>query len=179
MLRVGKIVAVHGLQGAVILSHIINGSDWLKKGDAIFVEMARESRIPYFVGSVRSSKPDELLVTVDDVEGAAAAKKLIGRNVYVNDELLQNTDADSPLMYIGFHIVDAQKGDIGAITDVMQATQNWIAQLIIEDKEVLVPLAEELITEIDKKGRVIKMELPEGLIDIYLSNSTNDEDDEG
>ena len=43
MIRIGKIVASHGLNGAVIMTHLGQDGKWLKKGDTLMLEMQKAS----------------------------------------------------------------------------------------------------------------------------------------
>lgn len=170
MLRVGKIVATHGLQGAVIIKHIVENTDWLNEGDAIFVEMTKGSNIPYFVEHANKHAAVELLVKLEDVSDAEAAKRLVGKQVFADVDILEKAKADTPLMYIGFELIDQQKGSLGVITDIFQAGAQWIAQIMVEGKEVLIPLADNLILDLNKKNKFIRMDLPNGLIEVYLDS---------
>jgi 16S rRNA processing protein RimM len=79
--------------------------------------------------------------------------------VFANEEVLEAAKVDSPLLYIGFNLVDKQKGGLGLIEDVMLVGRQWIAKLTIEGKEVLVPLAEDMILDVNMKNRFIRMDL--------------------
>ena len=84
MIRIGKIVATHGLQGGVILTHIIGHSDWLKKGAPLFVELNKESYIPYFTLQCKASNNAEYIVNLEDIEKVEQAKRLVGKHVYAD-----------------------------------------------------------------------------------------------
>ncbi len=169
MIRIGKIVATHGLQGALILTHVLENSNWLKKGDKLFLEINKGSHIPYFVSTCKKGKTGEYIITVDDVITVQESKKLVTKSVYVEEETISMFSKQSPLLWVGFTIIDVQKGDIGNIDDILFTGTQWLAKLKIEKKEVLIPLIEQTIQKIDVKNRIIEMELPEGLLDIYLS----------
>jgi 16S rRNA processing protein RimM len=168
MVRIGKIVATHGLQGAVILKHITGSNDWLKADDVLFIELRKESYIPHFVVQCKASNDEEYIVTMEDISAVEEAKKLVGRPVYVKEDILVGTAKDSPLLWIGFNLVDKQKGSLGPIEDVMQVSGQWLAKITIEGKEVLIPLVEQMLIEVNVRNKYIRMDLPEGLIDVYL-----------
>ena len=170
MLRVGKIVAVHGLQGQVVLKHIVEDAGWLDKGDVLFIEMQRDSRIPYFVEAAKEANDEEYIVTLDDVTTPDAAKRLVGKAVFVKEEVLAETTTETPLLFIGFSLVDTERGTLGVIDDVMQAGRQWIARVEVEGKEVLIPLVDEMIVDVNKRNKFIRMNLPEGLVDMYLNS---------
>lgn len=166
MIRIGKIVAAHGLQGNIIISHVVGKSDWLKKDDVLFVELNKGSFIPYFVTGAKAANQEEYIVGVEDVESVEAAKKLVGKQVYVKDDILSEHTEDSPLMWIGFKLVDKTKGGIGEIKDVVSTGAQWLATLDYEGREVLIPLIEQLILDVNTRNKYIRMDLPEGLLDI-------------
>ncbi len=168
MLRVGKIVAIHGLQGALVLKQIIDNTSWLKKGDVLFIEMQRESFIPYFVETAKAANDEEYIITLDDVTSPDEARKMVNRTVYAKEEVLQSAKVDSPLLYIGFNLVDEQKGGLGTIQDVMLVGRQWIAKITISEKEVLIPLVDDMIIEVNMRNKFIRMKLPDGLLEVYL-----------
>jgi 16S rRNA processing protein RimM len=166
MIRIGKIVATHGLQGGLILTHIIGASDWLTPGAVLFIELRKESYIPFFVASARGLKADEYLIQLEDVATVDEARKLVSRHAYVQEEILKRHAADSPLMWIGFNIVDRQQGGLGAIQDVLQTGSQWLARLDYQGREALIPLIDAFIIEVSLKNRFIRMDLPEGLLEL-------------
>jgi len=168
MIRIGKIVATHGLQGAVILTHIIGNTKWLKKDEAILLELHRESYIPFFVTHLKATNNEEFIVQLEDVATVEAAKKLIGKQVYVKEQLIAAYATDTPLAWMGFKVIDDINGEIGTIEDVMQTAEQWLAKLTYKDTEVLIPLIKQMIKKIDLDKKTVFVSLPEGLLEVYL-----------
>lgn len=168
MIRIGKIVATHGLQGAVVFTHIVGDSKWLKKDVALFVEMQKGSYIPYFTATVKAANSEEYTVGLEEINTLEAAKRLVGRQVYVEEEVLANYADRSPLLWIGFSLVDREKGNIGQIEDIMQTSAQWLAKVMYKDTEVLIPLIDQTIVQINLKTKTINVSLPEGLLEVYL-----------
>ncbi|MGN6568327.1 MAG: ribosome maturation factor RimM [Flavipsychrobacter sp.] len=166
MIRIGKIVATHGLQGAVVMTHIVGNSKWLKPEDVLFLELHKESYIPFFISQLKASNDEEYILNLEDTNSSEAARKLIGKNVYVNEDILSKHATDSPLLWIGFNVVDREKGSLGPIQDVMQAGPQWLAKIIYNDKEVLLPLVDEMILDVNVKNKFVRMDLPEGILDL-------------
>lgn len=168
MIRIGKIVATHGLKGGLILTHIVGDSKWLKKGTALFVEMNKGSHIPYFVADFKATGNDEYIITLEDIDKIESAKRLVGKHAYANEDILKGYTNESPLLWIGFELIDKKAGSLGPIEDVLQTGSQWLAKLTIQKKEVLIPLIEQTIEAIDIKKKTLKVNLPEGLLEIYL-----------
>lgn len=166
MIRIGKIVATHGLQGNLIFTHIVGTSNWLKTDDVLFLEMNKGSFIPFFVQNVKAANEEEYIINFEDVSTIEAAKKLIGKQVYAQEDLLSKHAKDSPLMWIGFNIVDRELGGIGIIEDVLQTGHQWLARLTYKENEVLIPLIDPMIIEVNTRNKFIRMQLPNGLLEL-------------
>jgi len=166
MIRIGKIVATHGLAGDVILTHILNKKNWLKKDDALFLELHKGSFIPFFVTNVRATQEEECILRFEDITSVEAAKKLVGRSVYSEAAISQQRDADTPLLWVGYTIVDRKLGAIGVIDDVIQTAHQWLAQVQYNGKEVLIPLIAEMLRSAHPPTKTIQMELPDGLLEL-------------
>jgi 16S rRNA processing protein RimM len=167
MIRIGKIVATHGLQGSVILKHIAGDSTWLKNEDVLFIELKKESYIPFFVTENKAANDEEYIITLEDTLTSEAAKKLVGKHVYVQADVLKGHVEDTPLLWIGFNMVDKNKGSLGTVDDVMQTGAQWLAKVNYEGSEVLIPLVSDFIIEVNTRNKYIRVDLPEGLIEIY------------
>ena len=167
MIRIGKLVATHGVTGSLIMAHIAGTSNWLKKGDALMVEMQKGSLIPYFVAQCKATDKDEYIVTFEDMTTPQQAKKLVTKHVYADEKLLAATANESPLMWIGFNVSDEHYGNIGILQDVMQTGAQWIGKLTYKENEVLIPLVNETLEAIDLKRKILKTKIPEGLLEVY------------
>lgn len=167
MIRVGKLVATHGLGGDLILTHITGKKDWLKAGDVLFVALRKESYIPHFVAKIKTASAEELILHFEDTDAVEVAKKLVGKEVYVEEEVLAKTAQDSPLLWIGFEAIDETAGSLGPVEDIYQTAQQWLATVHISGKEALLPLIDQTLKGIDLKKKQLYLTLPDGLLEIY------------
>ena len=166
MFRIGKIAAARGLEGGVVLTHILKKQGWLKVGDPIFIAVQRDSRIPFFVQEVVWKNDGECDLRLEEVDSPETAKGLAGKEVFAEEKLVGDSGSDSPLLYIGFSMVDKQLGAVGIIEDVYQAGPQWLAQLTVNGKEALVPLVDAFIVEVNTRNKFIRTDLPDGLLDV-------------
>jgi 16S rRNA processing protein RimM len=68
----------------------------------------------------------------------------------------------------GFTVIDTVHGRIGTLVKVMDLPRQSLLQIAFNDKEILVPLVDEVIVKVDRKKKELHIHAPEGLIDIYL-----------
>ncbi len=167
MIRIGKIVATHGLSGDVIITHLAGKKAWLKPGDVLFVALRKDSFIPFFVSAVKSVVPDELIIHFEETESLEAAKKLIAKELFVKEDILAKSGADSPLLWIGFALIDKTIGTIGTIKDIYQTRSQWLAEVDYKGAEVLVPLVPPVLEKADIKAKKVFVALPDGLLEVY------------
>jgi 16S rRNA processing protein RimM len=164
MIRIGKIVATHGLQGTMVFAHTVGNATWLKPDAALMLEQFPGSLIPYFVASVKASNHEEYLITFDDITSVEAAKKLVGKAIFGDEKLLSGHENDSPLLWVGFDVVDKTLGSLGSIVSVNRVGPQWLATIVHQEKEVLIPLIEQMIIDVSLRHKFIRMDLPEGLL---------------
>jgi len=69
---------------------------------------------------------------------------------------------------IGFKTVDANLGYIGTIDRIIDQSSQAIFVVRNKDKEILIPISDEIIKKVDRMNRTIEVETPDGLVDIYL-----------
>jgi len=169
MIRIGKIVATHGINGSLILTHVVGNAKWLKKGHVLHVEMQKGSYIPYFIAQLKASNDKEYIIGIEDIDKPESAKKLVTKHVYVEEALLADYARQSPLLWIGFRAIDRNNGEIGIIEDVMQAGKQWLGKLTYKNSEVLIPLIDQVIDSLNVKSKTINITLPDGLLEVYSS----------
>ena len=151
----------------MILSHVTGRKGWLKAGDVLFVALRKESFIPHFVSGIKSATEKEMILHLEETDAVEVAKKLVGKEVFVAEDVLAQAGSDSPLLWIGFEVIDEQAGSLGPIEDIYQTAQQWLAQVRIRDQEALLPLIEQTLKRVDLKKKQVFVALPDGLLEIY------------
>ena len=67
----------------------------------------------------------------------------------------------------GFILLNQDEIEIGVIEDVISMPQQELAQIMTKaQQEILIPLHESLIVDIDPDRKVVKMEIVDGLTDL-------------
>ena len=165
--RIGSFFKMKGLKGELQLYVDYDGLDAIKF-NAVFVDMAGKL-VPYFVSSVKYQGNGAYLF-LEDVDTIEAASKLLKKDVYLPDKLKPKKKKEEFTLkdLKGFIAIDEQEGELGEILEIQELPQQFIASVHYKNKEILFPLNESTIKGIDLEGGEIYIELPEGLLDIYL-----------
>ncbi|GAA4515629.1 ribosome maturation factor RimM [Sphingobacterium thermophilum] len=164
---IGYVSKTRGLKGEVQLYFEFDAYDELDL-DVIFLEVNKKL-VPYFVQSIKLHNNSTGYAFFEDIDHIDKAQPLVHRKMYLPKDKLPERDPDD-FRYtdlIGFLVIDEQHGELGEITDVQEFPQQFVATVDIDGKELMFPLSEDLILDIDVEEEIIEVDLPEGLVDLY------------
>ena len=166
--KIGKLVAVHGLKGEILLKHELGKKTSLKGLQAVFIEEKKDSFIPWFIESTKIKSEEELYMKLEGVDTREAAAKLAQKQVWLTEtDFKKYTAKTAPASLLGYLIIQ-NKEPLGKILELIEQPHQLLCRLEIEGKEVLIPLHEDTLQKVDHRKREVIVELPEGLLDIYL-----------
>jgi 16S rRNA processing protein RimM len=166
--RVGSVLKTKGLKGEVqIFVDFDNLADI--EFDSIFIEITGKL-IPYFVESVRYAPKNVAYLYLEDIDTIEKASSLVKKHIYLPNKLKpKKRKVEFTLKdLLGFTAIDENEGELGKITAIHEYPQQLIAHVTYKGCEVLFPLNEEIIKGIDVVKSLVMVDLPDGLLDIYL-----------
>ena len=161
--RIGRLGKAHGIKGEVSLQF---DDDIFDRVDADYLVLDVEGiLVPFFMEEYRFRSDTVALVKFCDVGTQQRASELTGCDVYFPRALADEEGENvSYAMLVGFNIIDANtENEIGTIAAVDDTTVNLLFEL--EDGR-LIPASDDLIKGIDMKKGEIRMNIPEGLLEL-------------
>ncbi len=161
LVKAGYFSKTHGLKGELLLKEQEGHLDFETK--VVFIDLP-SGRAPYFVSSMREFKSG-VLVHLEEVDTVEKARVLIGKPVYCEDQYFF---LEEELDYNGYELIDSKYGSLGP---VLLTDDNGVQILLtvnVAEKEVIIPLVDDFIQSIDENNKIIRINAPEGLIDMYL-----------
>lgn len=166
--RIGKLVAVFGLKGELILKHSLGKKTSLKGLQAIFIEERKKSFLPWFIVSARIKSENEIYLQLESVNTREAALKLGQKEAWLPEEDFKKYAAkSSPVSLLGYQVIHEEK-NLGSILEVIEQPHQLLCRLEIDATEVLIPLNDQTLKKIDNKNGQVFVNLPDGLLEIYL-----------
>ena len=69
---------------------------------------------------------------------------------------------------IGFTLLDKVHGDIGIVQSINDSASQVLFEAKKGDKELLIPVTDDIITKVNRETKTIEVNCPEGLVDLYL-----------
>ena len=167
-ISIGKLVATFGIKGEMVLRHHLGKKSALKGLETAFIEDKRDAFLPYFIESARIKNEEELYIKFEGINTREAALKLVQKPLWLTaDEFHKHAGASAPISLLGFHAIHAGE-DLGEILEVIEQPHQLLCRIEINGKEVLLPVHEDTLQKIDKKKKQVHLQLPDGLLDVFL-----------
>ena len=166
--KTGKLVAASGLKGELIFKHELGKKTSLKDLKAIFIEDKKDSFIPWFIESTRIKNDSEIYLKLEGIDTREAAAKLSPKEVWMTEADFKKYAAKSaPASLLGYTIIN-NKDRLSEILEVIEQPHQLLCRIELNSKEVLIPVNESFLKKIDHKKKEVIVELPDGLLEIYL-----------
>lgn len=141
------------------------------KASVVFLLISGK-KVPFFIENVRFG--NALLAKFEDLDSLQDAQSITSKEVFLREkDIVKEEDRQLEVIetleykkYESYMICDERVGELGEILEVLEYPQQEMALINYNEKEILIPLSEGLIEEIDEKGKKIRMNLPEGLLEL-------------
>ncbi len=165
----GRIVKKYSYKGELLAKLDTDDPDLYDNLDAIFIDI-RGRLIPYFIEHSQLHKSDLLRLKFEDVDTEDDADALLKSELYLPLSILPKLEGNKFYFHevIGFQIVDVNFGEVGTIVAINDSTAQALFVLDRDGQEILIPMNDHFIKEVNRDTKTITVEAPEGLIDLYL-----------
>jgi len=165
--KIGKLAATFGVEGQLVLQHNLGKKTSLKGLETIFIEEKKDSFLPYFIASAKIKNDKETFILLEGIRSKEAAHFLVKKEVWLSEKDFKKSAAvAAPISFLGFTIINDKK-ELGEVIEVIEQPHQVLCAIMIDAKEVLIPIHENSLEKIDKKNRKLFVNLPDGLLDIY------------
>lgn len=165
----GKIVKKYSFKGELLIKLDTDEPDIYDGLDSVFIDL-RGNLVPFFIESSQLHKSELLRIKFEDVDTEPDADALLKCDLYLPLEFLPKLEGDKFYFHevIGFKVEDKNHGVIGVIKAINDSTAQALFEIDKDGIEILIPMNDHFINKVDKKNKIVFVETPEGLIDLYL-----------
>jgi 16S rRNA processing protein RimM len=166
LINIGRIIRSQGISGELRVKFFENKQIEFPRLISLFIGEE---------GDVREYKIEAIAVRgrayhikLTGVDSLAAADRLAGRNVFIPEEMVKPLAGGQYYVFQlkGCAVLTRQGEKIGTVADVQLTGSSVLLVVDSEGKEVLIPFHAEICTEVDLAKREIRVELPEGLLEL-------------
>lgn len=169
----GYTAKIHGKKGELIIKPDVDFPEEYQNLESLFIQLNKKDKtlVPFFLSTCQLQHNGTLRIKIEDTETADEAKKLVGKSIYLPLSMLTPLTGNKFYFHeiIGFTIKDSEKGAIGKVTKVLEHTTQAVFEITnSNNQEILIPITDEIIQNVDRDNQLIEVITPDGLIDLYL-----------
>lgn len=167
----GKIVSRHGYKGELLAKLDTDDPEQYEAMESVLVSLGN-ALVPFFVRQSRLHKSNLLRMSLEDVATEEEVEALMGAELYLPLDQLPRLTGNRFYYHevIGFRLQDEAHGDVGVIRAVNDQAAQALFVAEKDGRELLIPISDDFIREVDRPARTIHIRTPEGLIELYLGH---------
>ncbi|MFY8185852.1 MAG: ribosome maturation factor RimM [Bacteroidia bacterium] len=164
-IEIGFVGKPHGYKGHMNLSITSEDDVLFEKITFVLLEV-NNLLTPFFVENL--DYKHKILLKLENVHNDAEAKKLQSKKIFVPKEHVIIVEGNDDSEYVGYELIDKTKGSLGKVIRIEEMPASDVFIVIYKEKEIILPITDDFIEEINETTKIIKYNAPEGLIDLYL-----------
>jgi len=165
----GKIAKKFSFKGEVLVYLDTDEPELYENMESVFVEF-NKNLVPFFIENSSLHKNDFLRVQFEDVDSEEEADSILNCAVYLPLSMLPKLEGNKFYFHevIGFEIEDKRLGVFGKIVSINDTTAQPLFEVVNGEVEMLIPMVDHFLVKIDRENKKVVMDLPEGLVEMYL-----------
>ena len=167
MVLVGRVGRTHGIRGQVaVTSDTDFVAERFRRGAQVWIRQAEQTTaLTIAEAKLEGRRPVLAFEGYDSIE---AAETLAGAELRVPESSLQPLPEGTYYLHqlVGCRVETVDGATVGDVTRVDGGAGAAVLTVASERGEVLVPLAQEICVGIDVGARLIRVRMPEGLLEL-------------
>ncbi|MFT4033012.1 MAG: ribosome maturation factor RimM [Siphonobacter sp.] len=169
--ELGRITRVHGLKGEVQLLFEVDDPGEYELLDSLLIEQ-KGQLIPFFIEHLNIQNT-RIIAKFEEVDNLDQAAALVGAKLWLTLDNLPELEEDQFYFHdvIGYQVIDQEQGPLGTVREFASFANQTLLVMDYQGKEVLIPVINQMIGGADHTRKTLQVNLPEGLLDIYLSEA--------
>ena len=165
--KIGFFRKTHGVFGDLVLEFEPQYEITIEESKRFFVELDG-LLVPFFLveDGFRFKTANSAILTFNGVETERYAKRMVGQSVYLfKNEIIKIHEEPVQNRFLNYLLIDEKLGEIGIIQQIDDYSGNLVMTVIYREQELLVPLNNDFLIEVNESRKTLTLALPEGLMD--------------
>ena len=164
----GKITKRVGLKGELAVYLDTDEPEKYHKLESVFFDIDGEP-IPFFVEEIKVKTKNQLIVLFQDIDDKSSSH-YVDTDLYLPLSSLPILEGNKFYYHEikGFSVIDSVHGQLGICEDVLDTSPQAVMQIANPKGEILVPIVNHFIKNVNRETRTIEIETPPGLVEFYV-----------
>lgn len=168
--QLGFIVRTHGVKGDMVAALDTDSPSRYNKLKVVYLEVQGVLKEYSITRITVREKERSAILHLMGIEDMTTAENYLKNKLYLPLSELPKLRGKKFYYHevSGFEIVDKNLGALGPITTVYDRAEQPVVEFDYQGKKVLFPVHDSIIVKIDREARQFHVNLPDGLVDVYL-----------
>jgi 16S rRNA processing protein RimM len=164
----GTIVGKYSFKGEILAKLDTDQPNTYLDINSILVD-SNQGLVPYFINRSQLHKSSLLRVKFEGVDSESEAEALLKKDLFLPLDMLPPLSGNQFYYHevTGFSAIDQFHTNIGTIKSVNDSGPQPLFVIDADGTEILIPVHDNFIKNLDRKEKKIHLNLPEGLLDIF------------
>jgi len=173
LLPVAKVLKSFGTEGGIIIRYNPQVLEEINEKRPVFIYFDGLP-VPFFIEKLNDKATDQAFLKLEGMETRKLAEEVVGEIIYIERrkggrfDTGQHSESNIPDI-IGFEIFDPEGADIGTINSIHPYPNNLCIGVLRPGEisnEILMPLHDDFIVDIDIDNEKLILDLPKGILEI-------------
>ena len=166
----GKVTKPQGYQGKVHCFLDTDQPERYSNLESVLLEIQHEL-VPFFVEQISINNTNKAVIKFEGVDTEADARAIVNASLFLPLDLLPPLEGNQFYFHeiLGYAVEDQNKNAIGSVQQVLDGNQNALLEIAVGEQTVLVPITDSFIGSLDRKNRVLTINLPPDYLETFLS----------
>ena len=169
--ELGIVTKSHGLKGEAILYLDTDNPEDYVDLDTVFLEM-KGGLVPYFLEAVYLHQANKAIVKFEDIDTVEQLEVVLGVKVFLPLTTLPELEEGQFYFHqiMDYEVEDVNLGTLGKVVSISETAALPILVMEYKEKEVLIPMSDDIVLRADHSNKKMITCLPGGLLEVYLED---------
>ncbi len=166
IILLGQVTKAHGFEGAVTVKLEKTFIENIPEMESVFL-IIEGKPVPFLISSSEYPGGDILWLTFDGYKSIHKIREFTQTSIFLTSEVSTDKQKEDLALFKDYKVHSEDNREIGIISGLIENPGQILLIIITrEGKKILIPFHRNLIIKTDRRKKIIKMDLPEGLIDL-------------
>jgi 16S rRNA processing protein RimM len=159
--KIGKVLKTHGFKGNLKISIESIYADDINTYKHFFID-----NLPYFIDEL-DDDANVYYLKFEEVDTKEQAQELVGKDIFVDMSQLKPIQQKLSVGLVGYDVYNGTDF-LGKVIEKIELPQQQLLNILVKNQEILIPINENFIENIDDNIKRIVLHLPENYLQTFL-----------
>jgi len=175
--EIGYVIKSHGLHGEVLVQLDVDNPNEYDGLESSFIDI-NNRLVPFFIDSFHLQDKGKVIVKFEDIDKIDDTQDIKGKKLFLPTNCLPKLKEGEFYLHdiIEYQVVDKVHSTLGTITCIHTETGQTLLEMAYQNHEILIPMTDEIVLDADHAKKILHVNLPDGLLEVYLDDTNQQED---